>query len=1505
MKFNKKLLSFIFLALFAVVLIGCNGDETTLEPTDAPTTTEAPTEAPTEEPTEEPTQAPTEEPTEAPTEEPTEAPTDEPTEAPTEEPTEEPTTEEPTTEEPTLPVTIEVALNTLIMLYDEFEDDTYVVTSDVTFRQDVMGYAVTWESSDTDYLANDGTVTRPTKTVGDQTLFLDVTLSYGSQEEMYTFIVTIGALEDYTDQEYADQVFLVATAFPNKEVWTFADSLILPEKGTDKDGNVYDITWSSSHPAVITAEGAIIPDDTQATTVTMTASITINDEEFTADAVFNVGIMPTFDVDTDSIATALAGANIGSYVRITGVTVIGISSNGYFYTDGEDIGFAHASGLPAEINDVVDILGSVAEYYGYMQLGDDKTDGTKVVWTVPSTEAISTPKINAGTIDTIIADGPAAAGDYKLFGMYEITGRIYYAPGNSDPVFIVPSDYDFVNNYDENSKPVGSALEIYDYANDTELIPFHGFEVTIHVIPNGYHSGHSNHYVWYVYTKDEVVAHFDTEADRIEAALNTLMYPEFIVEDTKLDMPTSALGVNFTYTSSDNTIIDPATGNVYAEALTSQVTVTITVNAESNSVTDSKVFEIKVGELQLTDISDVLDASSGKFKIEGIIISGEYQNTYFIQDATGAMALYTGSSSLETLLQNNLGNVVTITGTRGAYKGLEQINVETVDFVEAGTMPDPTNLDALELTSANLLPYQGYVVELTSMIVTDIAVDTYGNIVLTLTHLVNGTTVQAKWDSRVTLPTALDTALKALVEGDAIDIVAPLGWADGPLVYISTSAMIEKITLSDGQKLAADKAGLDFGGNLYEDTVISLPLVGTNGSTIAWAITAGDTNATLVDGDLTVTIPTEDATLEITATITLGEASDTAVFTYTLMNITKVNLGDFSSQTLGEVVAVQGVVYAVIGNGFFIEDATGALFVFSYDATYNVGDEVELLGEVASYEGSFQLSNLISLPAPLSTENSIEMEAIMYEHGTTTLVAAQLYTVIGTVAIEGSYNNVYIYVNETDKFEVYYRSPSTSIDALEAMVGEVVAVDMIYYNGGDTFAYTGETDGVKPYFEVTDFTELVAKTDGTNYDIAADSLVKITGVVTGNSFDGLFLQDANGVGFFLYKPFETGINIGDEVTYLGTVGAYNGARQLAYGASLVEVVSTGNDLIVTSVTADEINAFGEADAGTLYSFDGFTLKEIDGNTMVLEYLMADGVTTGIVNVRYYTNWDDLETIAEQYAIGAALPTIEFIVYNYRDGLVQADVLAAHFTDAEYIQFDANEVPDTLELSEDLIIPTAEFGSTYTITDITGDAATFLDYTTTPGTILVTQPAIGQADATGTMTVEVSLGTETPIVVNVALTVKAEVDLSGETTYTETFTNLDLTGTSYAAGSFVGDNSITWSYTESRGDFTLDGKAIMLDKNGDGSSLSATIQGGISSFSLDFYDAYSGAAQVELWINGTLIATSVSFDDDGDGSVYETFVVTDINISGEFTIQILAAGSQMAIDNLTWTTYTAE
>lgn len=143
---------------------------------------------------------------------------------------------------------------------------------------------------------------------------------------------------------------------------------------------------------------------------------------------------------------------------------------------------------------------------------------------------------------------------------------------------------------------------------------------------------------------------------------------------------------------------------------------------------------------------------------------------------------------------------------------------------------------------------------------------------------------------------------------------------------------------------------------------------------------------------------------------------------------------------------------------------------------------------------------------------------------------------------------------------------------------------------------------------------------------------------------------------------------------------------------------------------------------------------------------------------------------------------------------------------------------------------------------------------------------------------------------------------------ETFDNAtELPGNSYSDGSFVGNDGITWEYTEARdeGSHAITGEGIMLRNNNEGGNLTATIQGGIGNFSVDTRKAFTGggARGLELLINGVLIGDEfvLNFESGEDPTIYP-FEVNDINIEGEFTIEIRATGAQITLDNIEWTGY---
>lgn len=803
MKFNKKFLSIFFIALLAVVLVACGGTTTAAPTTAAPTTAAPTTVAPT-------TQAPT-----------TVAPT---TAAPT---TVAPTTEAPTTTEtPVDWVTIEAALRAH---YSEtLDNDDFVATADLTLITTISDATIAWSSSNTLYLGHDGTVTQPAFATGDQTVILTATLTIGAQDHEVMFFVTIDALAK-TDLERATEALATVMIFPFKEKWTEADSgsMVLLATAKDADNVEYAVVWTSSHPEFISTAGEITQpaEDAADVVVTLTATITIGTEEYSATKDFTVAKKVGATVVT-SIADAIA-LGLNAYVEITGVTFIGkVTNGGYYFTDGTDLIYAYTNSLAVTIGAVYDLKGMVDEYYGYSQLN---TGTDMPIMVTASTEPVSVFVPTVQTIAYIMENATASDGDMKIATAYTVTGRVYYAPDYTDPVYLVPSDYDFVNNFDPAAKPVGDALEIYDYSNDELLIPFHGQEVTIMLIPLGFHSTHVNHYAYFIGSASDIEVTIEDDATAVAAALDTLTYPTTIVADTTLDLPASLFGVTLTY-ASDNAAINATTGFVDAASQTTQVTVTLTVTANRGTVTDTKVFTIKVGELQVSTVAQAIASPiNDLLKVQATIIGGGY-STYYIQDATGAMGLYV-PSDLRPFFAANIGNVVEIVGNRADYNGLNQLSNITATFIEEGTLYAAVNInDATEF-----LPYQAHLIELVGMEVLSTSTDSNGNVTLSLKDLISGITFAARWDSHYTLSTDQETALKALVVGDIINIEAILGWYNNPQIAITAQTVITMTT--DAEKLAMDAGLIPATKETTSGASETILLEGPYGSTIVWDMT--------------------------------------------------------------------------------------------------------------------------------------------------------------------------------------------------------------------------------------------------------------------------------------------------------------------------------------------------------------------------------------------------------------------------------------------------------------------------------------------------------------------------------------------------------------------------------------------------------------------------------------------------------------------------------------------
>ncbi len=1408
MKINKRFLSLFLIALLTVALVACGST------TQAPTTTENTT------------------------------------------------TTEATTAETTTAVDLEALLEELAGQYaDTLASDTFVATDDINLVSSIGGYDVTWSSNNTTYLENDGTIHRPSFTTGNQTVVLTASITDGTVTETYNFFVTISALAK-TDQERANEVFSIVVTFPNKEKWTAADNddLVFLTEGEDADGVTYDVVWTSSAPEVMSTDGTITQPEDADVEVTMTAAITINGVTYTDTYTFTVAKLEE-GTPVSSIAEA-AALGEGSYVNIQGVTVIAkYPSGSFFVTDGTDILLIYGATFSVEVGSVYDVSGVFIYYYNSPELKGEVTQPLKVE---ASTAEVSEAPIAADTNIAGLVSGMTTPTPENPFAYekYTITGKVWYDEtlGNYS-LFIVPSDYDFSADLDDATKPNGDALMIYYQSNMDILIPFEGKEITIDVITLGWRTDKSVWYAGFFGTLLDVDITIADDTEAVSTALDALTYPETIVEDTTLSFPTNLYGVDLTY-SSDNVDVISNTGVVDFSSQTTQVTVTLTITATRGTVTDTKEVVIKVGILPISTIAEAIEAGDGTtVKVIGII-TGTTDNAaygaYWLQDSTGAFDLFNPSG---LFTEDMIGKTFEITGEVDVYHGLYELKVESIDFVteitgdDALTMPTAIDISELTLDDDTLLSYQGMLVDINGFVLKYDMEDSY-------TNTFNFTLVNFS-DQEITVRIDKDNpefdSLVAIIAGasagspfDFSNLI--VGWYDGVQLLIgSQSAITEGAPIPDDLKLVADKNALDFGGTVYEATDIVLPETGSNGSTIVWTITQDDgSNATLTDGTLSLNAVTDDATVEITATLTLGTATDTAVFTYTLKNLVMVDLGDFASQTIGDVVTIHGNVYAVIGNGFFVEDETGKLFVFSYDATYNVGDEVELTGEVAQYKGSFQLSNLSDLPDAISTGNDVTQTPINYVDGTTVLEAGQMYRVVGTVAIEGTYNNVYIYINDTDKFEIYYKSPSDSIDVLKALEGKLIVVDMIYYNDDTVFVFTGTSDDAQEV--VTDLSTLSAQTDG-SWTIPNDTMIFAQGVITGFGYNVIYIQDDNGNGFAMYKAEgynnDGTVNVGDKVIYYGKLDDYPGTRQFSYGADLVAVLSTGNTVISTTMTLDELIGLTLQDGGKVITVTGLKIISFDdGGKMIFE-ASGTGEESTIILLEMYRN-DSINWLEDVYNVNDVLGETTFVFVKFSGDNLRIELMQHEITDQQAVDAEIANMPTELILTDDLTPPTSELGVTIVVDSITGDAAAYIDYTTTPGTLLVTRPANGEGDKTGVINITVSKG-DISETATINVTVSEE---AAEGTITELFIS------EYAEGS--GSNKWIEIYNGTGDDVDLSNYSIELYSNGsDTANYTLTLSGILAAG--DVYVIYNSSADIQAVIDAGDITSTVTYFN-GDDAV---------------------------------------
>ncbi|RSK41845.1 lamin tail domain-containing protein [Mangrovimonas spongiae] len=140
--------------------------------------------------------------------------------------------------------------------------------------------------------------------------------------------------------------------------------------------------------------------------------------------------------------------------------------------------------------------------------------------------------------------------------------------------------------------------------------------------------------------------------------------------------------------------------------------------------------------------------------------------------------------------------------------------------------------------------------------------------------------------------------------------------------------------------------------------------------------------------------------------------------------------------------------------------------------------------------------------------------------------------------------------------------------------------------------------------------------------------------------------------------------------------------------------------------------------------------------------------------------------------------------------------------------------------------------------------------------------------------------------------------------TETFDNFPETGSSYADGTFTGNDGSTWTYVQSRGDSEITGHALMLgrDRSPQAEVYSGSISGGIGTLTFNYMQAFSTNVNLNVLVNGNVVGTVTS---DGEQGVVKSSGTITVNEAGSFDLKFISVNNsdgQVTIDDITWTAF---
>lgn len=1001
-------------------------------------------------------------------------------------------------------------------------------TSDLTLPTvAVHDVEVEWESSDTSVIANDGSVTQPTFIEGNKTVTLTAYLNLGDQTLTKTFNVTVLAAGK-TD---LDNVILATDALVLNVSGIVSTDITLPAAGQ------YDtvITWESNMPEIIAADGTVTrpAPGTGNQAVILTATVTLGTESSTKE--FEVMVKEDVAVEILTIAELKANSQgddatiaVNDEIIVQGEVVSLFESStykGFFISDGTGFMYVFAGTEPSglAIGDTVEVRGTLSVYYGMPQVA------------APIWEAIE---------DTFTVPAPVAktVGDIVGYGNVDIPFENYSELIRIEGSVVAEGDYYYLETPD-------GRVELNDDSDISLLIEKLGMKVEITALYYSYHSGHGDHQIAFTGQAEDITEVGLSDEEAAFTDKNPMMDPVAVAD---IVLPTVGVnGTTYANWTSSNTDVFADDGTFVARA-TETVEVTFTGEVTAGEVTIEASFTVVVPVNMTAAEVNELDLGS-YFEVTGVVYT-EFSSGFYIHSGGGLLFVYEG----DFIDEIQPGDEITIIGSLGQYNGLLQVSVMSYNVDDnSGSNPLPTAVvTTVEGINANAVP-KGTFATITGEVILE---GSYNNPYI---YGANGEKVEVYYKSN-------QGAVKDLA-GSVITLTV-VTYQDGIVLYQGTAEEIVVVTedatthvWTEADMAQALADGIELPS--YTDYDLTLP---TGTEMYVGAFSWASDNAALGIDGVIVPVLGSETVVTLTVTVTVGDAVVTRDIMVTVADLSDIPLTVSEAAALYDgdnpvSVTVIGIIAGYdISQNFQLQDPDG-FGINSYSGTdleYEVGTMIKFTGIISDFYGTIQITDWEVIEV-ISTGNELTVTEV-----TAADLATNPYDYNGQrVLVDLTYVSIdsfgYVHFTGIEGTEVVIESTWLPfIDSYE--VGAVLQVEA----NVDVPSHYGNVRlcQVDPQFDVVyNVGNVLSVYDGEN-----DLELTVVGVITGFDKDGNFqIQDTEGNGLVSYSSEAITAVVGDMVKLTGTISSYYGDIQIK-DWTLVEVISSGNELVVQTVTAADL-----------------------------------------------------------------------------------------------------------------------------------------------------------------------------------------------------------------------------------------------------------------------------------------------------------------------------------------------